>query len=140
MGRDYLKVLDGYTRFVAPEVTINIAAGSPGKKLAELHHWLYGKSAGQSPILPAKTTLGKARLRGIEIAMTPDQIFDVARRVLAEGRNDPTNYQSWYVLIDGQRVAPKWLVSQLTGLSANSFHTEEARRLLLRLGIQVDVV
>jgi hypothetical protein len=42
-----------------------------------------------------------------------------------------------YVLLDGQRVAPKWLVSQLTNYPVGSFTTDKARRLLGQLGIEV---
>jgi len=64
-------------------------------------------------------------------------VINVARQALAEGRGDPSRYQSWYVPIDGQRVSPKWLVSQLTGLPVSAFVTGEARRLLEQLGIEV---
>jgi hypothetical protein len=42
-----------------------------------------------------------------------------------------------YVVVDEQQVAPKWLVSQLFGLPVNAFATDEARRVLAHLGIEV---
>jgi ABC-type multidrug transport system ATPase subunit len=44
------------------------------------------------------------------------------------------------VLLDGQPVAPKWLVSQLTGLPTSDFDASAARRVLLALGIDVEHV
>ena len=69
--------------------------------------------------------------------MTPAQVFDIARCALANRQGDPTNYLSWYILVDGQRLAPKWLVSQLTGLQVSTFQAREARNVLQHLGIGV---
>jgi len=69
--------------------------------------------------------------------LTPTQVFDVARQALAEGKGNPGCYQSWYVLIEEQRVSPKWLVSLLTGLPVSDFHSSAARRMLIQLGIEV---
>jgi hypothetical protein len=60
-----------------------------------------------------------------------------ACRALAKGEGNPGSYQSWYVPVDGHKVAPKWLVSQLTGLPASAFVTDEARRVLAQLGVKV---
>ena len=62
--------------------------------------------------------------------------MDVARFAIAEEWNIP-EYQVWYVQVDDQQVPPKWLVSKLTGLPVNAFHTNEARRVLHQLGIEV---
>jgi hypothetical protein len=46
---------------------------------------------------------------------------------------------TWYVAVGGQRVGPKWLVSQVTGLPVSAFHTDEARRVLQQLGVEVQL-
>ena len=69
--------------------------------------------------------------------MTPDEVLTAARQALVEGRGRPSNYRSWYVQVDDQRVGPKWLVSQLTGLPVSAFVADEARRALRQLGIPV---
>jgi len=137
MGKDYLRTIDGYSEFVTHELTSKIITGPPGKKIAELYAWLYGQSLGQQLFLQAITPGDKTKLRGIEINATPVQVLEVARRALAEGQGQPTNYFSWYVQIDEEQVAPKWLVSQLLGLPLNAFTTSEACRLLAQLGIEV---
>ena len=137
LGQSYWSALTGYEWLVPAKTKMIIAQGSQGGRQAELRRWLYNKSDeqpnGHSVIAPS----GKARIRGIGITLPPEQVLELARQALAEGLGDPTNYQSAYVLIDGQRVAPKWLVSQLTGLPVGSFHTGEARRVLERLGVEV---
>jgi uncharacterized protein DUF6884 len=137
MGKDYYRALHGYDALISTKMVITIVTGSPGKRLADLQKWLYGKPSvrQQYPLVAAPN--GKVRLRGSEITITAIQALDVARRALIEERGDPNNYQSWYVLVDGKRVAPKWLVSHLIGLPLSAFTTDDARRLLAKLGIEV---
>jgi hypothetical protein len=137
MGKDYLLALDGYNTLISSELSIQVAAGSSGVKLAELYFWLYGKSSPKRSNLNTVTFNGKAYIRGIEIVMTPIQVLELARYALAQGYGDSTNYQSWYVLVDGRQVALKWLVSQLTGLPVSTFQSREARNVLQHLGIGV---
>jgi hypothetical protein len=137
MGKDYLRVLNGYDTLISSDLSVKVATGSPGKKLAELHYWLYGKSSLRCSRAQVVAFNGKAYIRGIELVLTPIQVLDIARCALAQGQGNPTNYQSWYVQVDGERVAPKWLVSQLTGLPVSTFQAREARNVLLHLGIGV---
>jgi hypothetical protein len=133
MGQDYLQVLNEWEALIPPGLTVKISTGSLGKRQAELHDWLHG----EPPPLPSSTSQGTARIRGTVIDLTPQQVLDLARRALARGQGDPDRYQSWYVQIDDRRVAPKWLVSQMTGLPVSAFVTDEARRVLTQLGIKV---
>ena len=136
VGKDYLQALAGYEALTLASLKVTVSAGTQGRKLAALHDWLHGSSA----VLPRKpvsmSQQGKVCIRGVEIALTSERVLEVARQALTEGRGDPTRYQAWYVLVDDQRVAPKWLVSQLTGLSLNTFVTSEALRTLKELGIE----
>ncbi len=75
--------------------------------------------------------------QGVEVVMTPEQVLNVGSQALLEGKGNPSSYQSWYVVVDEQRVSPKWLVSQLTGLPVGSFHSREARRMLVQLGVTI---
>jgi hypothetical protein len=63
MGREYLRVLDGYDTLISSEISIKIVGGSPGEKLAELHNWLYGKLMLQRHIPQSMALLGRAQLR-----------------------------------------------------------------------------
>lgn len=137
VGQDYLQALSGYGNLVTPGLAIKIAEGSLGQKLARLHNWLYGKPPDRHSSPSVSTPKGRAVIRGIEVSMTPAQVFDIARCALANRQGDPTNYLSWYILVDGQRLAPKWLVSQLTGLQVSTFQAREARNVLQHLGIGV---
>jgi len=134
MGKDYLWALAGYGLLIPADLKVTIYRGGRGRQQAKLHDWLHGGPPSQKATV---TQQGKARIRGVEIALTSEQVMEMARQALAEGRGDPTRYQSWYVLVDNRRVAPKWLVSQLAGLPVSAFVTSEARRVLAQLGIEV---
>ena len=136
MGKAYRQVLVGYESLTPANLKVIASTGIMGRKLAELRNWLY-VGVSESPDTQTKVVQqGKAYLRGIEIALTPQQIMDVARIALAEEQNI-SKYQIWYVQVGDQRVPVKWLVNQLTGLPVNAFHTNEARRILQQLGIEV---
>jgi hypothetical protein len=115
-----------------------VTDGPQGMKLSQLKRWLWGdvadspRSKHQEP-----RTRGMARLRGVELRLTPAQVLERARSVLVENGTRADRFREWYVEVDGQRVAPKWLVSKLTGLPVNAFTTGEARLVLYQLGLEV---
>jgi hypothetical protein len=56
---------------------------------------------------------------------------------MAADSHGSDHFHSLYVLLDGERIAPKWLVSQLTDLPPSAFSTQDALRALGQLGIPV---
>jgi len=133
VGQAYLPALTGYETLVPDEMKVTQASGSSGRRQTTLHDWLRGKSQPPLPI----AARGRARIRGIEIVLTADKVMERACQALVSGNGNPQAYQSWYVQVDGRRVSPKWLVSQLTGLPVGAFVSDEARRVLAQLGIEV---
>ncbi len=136
MGKDYLRILDGYESLIPANLRAIISTGVMGRKQAELRNWLHGGSSVAPDNQTKVVQQDKAYLRGVEIALTPEQVMEKVRLALADERNIP-KYQVWYVLVGGEKVPPKWLVSKLTGLPVNAFHTNEARRVLQQLGIEI---
>lgn len=136
VGKDYLQALDGYEPLIPDNLKVITSMGSMGRKQAELRNWLHGKPLMLAENQSNVVQRSKVSLRGVEIALTPKQVIDVSRSVLNEEQNIP-KCQVWYVQVDSQQVPPKWLVSQLTGIPVNAFHTDEARRVLQQLGIVV---
>lgn len=102
-----------------------------------MHDWLHGSP----PKLRYNSTMlaegNGARIRGVEVTLTPEQVFEAATEALGEGWGDPERYESWCVQVNGRCVAPKWLVSRISALPVGAFTTDDARRLLARLGIEV---
>lgn len=133
VGKIYLLALNGYDQFIPSNTKVTFSLGSQGLKLSKLYDWLHKRP----PPMPIHTRSRSVRLKGIDIKLTPDQILTFGRQALANGLGIPDLYQSWYVMIDNRQVSPKWLLSQLTGLSVHSFHTSSARRILQQLGVEV---
>ncbi len=134
-GALYRQVLIGALDALPVRPAITETVGSPGKQLSTLHDWLHGAPPG--PIRPSPSSSGPLRFRGIMVSLTAEAAREAARRALVEGGERPDRYQSWYVVIDGRRVAPKWLAARLTGLTVDRFGTSDARRLLEQLGFAV---
>ena len=136
-GKEYLCSLQGYEQHLPPDLQPTVATGMQGRRLSELHDWLYDGSPTPSRVPSVPAYRGKASIRGVEVTLEPDQVYDVARRAVARDPDGAARYQSWYVEVDGQRIAPKWLVSQLTGVPVAQFQSREARTFLQRLGVPV---
>jgi hypothetical protein len=137
-GQMYFQALSGLSRIVPHNTRVLSIQGSMGQQSAALYDWLYQ----ESPKLPYKvlstTPQKSSRFRGVEINLTNEQVLDLARKQIET--NDVKgvdHYYSWYVLVDEQPVALKWLVSKITGLAVGSFTSGEARRFLTQLGVEV---
>jgi hypothetical protein len=136
-GQTYLDALGSF-QDIFPDIETKIPVGPPGSRLSALWRWLRIDletfSGGEKDNRQIATD---ASIRGKIISNTPEQIFEVARKALTIDKEKSANFHSRYVEIDDRRVAPKWLVSQLTDLPVRRFHTNEAIRVLERLGIEV---
>ena len=72
----------------------------------------------------------------ISVALTPEQAMVKVSVALEKERSIP-KYQMWYVQVGDRQVPITWVVKQLTGLPVSAFHTNEAKRVLQQLGIEV---
>ena len=136
MGKDYLRVLDGYESITSADLDVTVAQGSMGRKLAELRNWLHANISKPDSNQTKVVKQGKASLQGIEIVLTPEQVIENINAALAKERNIP-KFQMWYVQVGDKQVPVKWVVNQLTDLPVSAFHTNEAKRVLQQLGIEV---
>lgn len=133
----YLRALADIREILLPPLNLRFIKGGLGKQLAELHDWLYGKPP---KLLFNANQQRSPCLRGIEVRLTAEELMNLARQRLTESMKEAVRYHAWYVLVDSQQVASKWLVSQITGLPVSAFNAGEARRLLTQLGIVVQRV
>ncbi|MYG07962.1 hypothetical protein F4054_11760 [Candidatus Poribacteria bacterium] len=136
MGKDYLRVLDGYKSLTPTNLNVTVSQGSMGCKLAELRNWLHKNVSVPPDDYTKVAEQGRTSLRGIEITLTPEQIMEKINDALAKGNNIP-KYHIWYVQVGDKRVPLKWIVNQLTGLPVSAFHTNEAKRVLQQLGVEI---
>jgi hypothetical protein len=134
----YLMALEGWSALVPSGVSVTITNGPQGLKLAKLKRWLWRDQAKDSKqkqriVRPS----GVAHLRGVELRLTPAQVLERAQTALTEDGSGASRFRDWYVEVDEQRMAVKWLVSKLTSLPVNAFTSGEARRVLHQLGLHV---
>lgn len=140
MGQAYSQAIAGFDSLTPPTATVHVATGSLGRQLSQLHDWLNGHPPPHHSAPKQTAQAERVHIRGVEIGATRAHALEIARRALEEGVDGVTSYQSWCVSVESRRVAPKWLVSQLSGLPVSAFTTDEARRVLMQLGIGVERV
>lgn len=133
MGREYRRALAGWERWRPEDLTVFQTTGSLGTQQGQLHDWLHGSPPATS--LPARN--GVVCVRGIKVDLTVPQVLELAQDALNKDGDGASGFKNWYVQVGDQRVAPKWLVSLLTGLPVRSFVTDDARRVLAQLGVEV---
>jgi hypothetical protein len=134
LGSTYWRAMPDLAALMPATVPAHIATGSMGRRLGLLHDWLYD----EPPVTQHRRGRSEtARIRGIECNLSAQEALSVARNALKAGDGNPHAFQSWYVSLDGRRVAPKWLVHELTGLPVSAFTTDEARRVLAQIGVAV---
>jgi hypothetical protein len=128
----YHDALSGYEIHIPKAAQLIVSSGSQGKKLSDLYDWLYATP-------PAHySALGKTVIRGVVLTLTPGEVLRLAREHMAVDNRGIDKYQTWYVLIDEERVSTKWLIGKLTGLPVSKFGGTEARRALEQLGVKVE--
>lgn len=136
-GRTYYDAVGDACDSTPNRVIVTRATGSPGIRLTQLHSWLYGVTSREQGFTPRHDVHSAIKLRGVEVATDAKLVMETARRSLEQNGDVRTGGDSWYVKVAEKRVGPKWLVSLMTGLPVGTFHTDEARRVLHRLGIEV---
>jgi len=139
MSKSYFQVLTEQELSKIASLTTYIPQGRQGQKVSALYDWLHG---GPPPIREAGQNSLKSKhknpcLRGVEIRRTKEKALKLARQSLLLKPETATRIYAWYVKIGRKRVSPKWLVSLLTSLPVSAFVTDEARRVLAQLDIEV---
>ena len=134
-----MRCLQGYERKLPCEARVSVSKGSMGERQYALKRWLYRQDVPEydETTIDFSSNRGSATIRGMKVSLSPNEVLSIGRTSLESELGSPENYRTWYVELDGNRVAPKWLVSQITGLQVSSFHSGEARRLLNNLGVKV---
>lgn len=145
LSQRYLRAMEGWEALVPASLAITITDGPLGMKLGQLRAWLEGTTWQPDTSRPTRLTApasprGHAKIAGVEVAMTRDEVLDRARLALAAGIAGADHFRDWYVIIDDARVAPKWLVTQLTGQPTTRFSASQARQFLLQLGVDIESV
>lgn len=145
LSQRYLQAMAGWEALVPPSIAVTHTDGPMGTKLKQLRTWLEGRPGAPGAETPARVA-GRAEPRdtvtiaGVTVRVTRDEVMAQAQQALQNDSHGAARFRDWYVLIDGRPVAPKWLVSRLTGLPTNRFDASAARRVLRALGFDIEHV
>jgi len=74
------------------------------------------------------------KIGGVTITMTKDEILAKCDEAIAAGADGGAS-RSWAVNHNGHRMAPKWIVTLITGITPDKFSTGDAVRVLEMVGI-----
>ena len=142
LGRSYQPAVEPTTDWLPRHANLTVSNGGWGKQQHQLAAWLDQRpfpmddSSSSLPALPP-VPLGQAVLRGVTINATPEEIEMMVRECLTKGDESHIRSRKWLAQVGPYQVAPKWLVSRLSGVPVSGFATDDARRVLTRLGIPV---
>ena len=140
----YLRAMTGWEARVPPGTTVTITDGTMGAKLGQLRAWLDGRAwVPPSASRPARIAApeaprGEVVLAGVHLRLSRGEVLARGRAALRSDGAGAGRYRDWYVLLDGQPVAAKWLAGVISGLPTARFDAANARRALLALGVDVE--
>jgi hypothetical protein len=79
---------------------------------------------------------GEATLLGTTVRLSREEVLRRAAEALRRSTTAAYRFETWYVSVDSERVAPKWLAGLLFGKPVARFRTADARRVLALLGVE----
>jgi len=134
VGCQYWRLIERPLLREVPAAKLVIASGGIGGRASQLAHWL---QVGEAGVNHAAVTVprGEAVLLGTTVQLSPAEVLREARRALLLAPTDAHRFETWYVAVGYERVAPKWLVSVLFNKPVARFRTSDARRVLSNLGV-----
>ena len=133
VGSQYWPLLEGsLAREVAP-AKLAVATGGIGGRASQLAHWL---RLGEGRDTTSAGACGEATLLGTTVRLSRAEVLRRATDALLSAPVAARRFETWYVAVGHERVAPKWLVSLLFNKSVSRFRTADARRVLQRFGVE----
>lgn len=141
LGSLYLEAFEPALSRISKTNSITYAKGSSGRRLAEMYDWIYGEKSSLRNEQVNEVIEKETVIQGVCFTATEAEIHQIVQKeIFQNGKKDSEKFQSWFVPVDGFKVSPKWLVSQLTDLPVSKFHSDQARKVLQKLGIKVQRV
>lgn len=134
-GGTYLDAI-GDPSDVLTETPLQLADGPMGRQIALLHDWLHG---GHERLQSdAEEEDGEpVEFRGVTIEKSASDVLAFAQERADADPKGASRFQAWYVQAGNEKIAPKWLVSELTDIPVSDFRTAGARQVLDQIGIEV---
>jgi hypothetical protein len=134
VGSQYWPLLEEPLSREVPPARLVVAAGGIGGRASQLAHWLrLGK--GEADESTPEQVPGEAVLLGTTVRLSRAEVLREARKALLADPAAARRFETWYVPVGRERVAPKWLVRILFNKPVARFRTADARRVLSLLGV-----
>ena len=135
VGRAYMPVIAEPLRHkLRGHGRVFMARGGIGGRASQLARWL---RRGRRPKARAWAEPGgEASLLGTTVRLSRGDVIAAAEEALMRSPRDATRFETWYVPVSDERVAPKWLVSLIFHKPVGRFRTADARRVLKQLGVK----
>jgi len=141
LGKTYSQVFEPVFEGLVKNSNTTFASGSSGKRLAEMYDWLYGEKSSLRNEQPKIELEKEVFIQGVRLYTTEKEIRAIVMDEISQnGMKNLQNYQSWFVSVDDLKISPKWLISRLTNLPVGKFHSDQARKVLQKLGVKVERV
>ena len=134
VGGEYWPLLEDTLTREVPPARLVVASGGIGGRASQLVNWLRPEAAEVGGIAPERAP-GEAVLLGTTIRLGRADVLREARKALRAAPEASRRFETWYVAVGRERVAPKWLVSILFEKPVALFRTADARRVLSLLGV-----
>lgn len=135
VGASYWPLLEEPLERQVPQSRLVVARGGIGGRASQLVRWLRPhRHAPEGAKTPTPT--GEAVLLDVSVRLTRAEVLRKARTALFADPEGARRFETWYVPLGRDRVAPKWLVSILFDKPVAHFRTADARRALSCLGIE----
>jgi hypothetical protein len=138
MGATYARAMSDCWQALPDTIQVHHAHGSIGGQASQLKAWLHFDKVSSSSQVLSQPQAAKATILGMKIDLTTEDVLTIARERLTADLKAAMRFQTKFVRIDQYRIAPKWLVRQLTGVPVSRFRTAEACRVLNAFGLRVE--
>src|SRR5262249_24989553 len=133
LSKNYLAALEGIEALCPPGVLLKRSDVTRGRMLASLYAWLNPELV-EIQNKPDRARRIDANFCGIKIEYSNEEIKEITSKWISWDK-DEAGSSFWHVVVHGRRVGVKRLASLLTGVPVSKFHTDAAKRLLVRLGM-----
>lgn len=134
VGKGYWPLIEAPLLREVPSGKLFVSTGGIGGRASQFVHWL---GAGKSETLESTImcSRGTATLLGTTVRLSSSQVLQKARETLLRDSTAAHRFETWFVAVGNDRVAPKWLVGLLFDKPVSKFRTADARRVLSLLGV-----
>lgn len=134
VGSEYRIAVGPLLAGLSESVHLDYIGGAIGSQCGQLSNWLSGHQ------LEPPDVGESVQFRGLTLRASAADLQRVAEELFARSRSTAQRFEHWYVDVGGLKIAPKVLLSEMTGIPVSAFRTADALRVLRGVGADVRMV